>query len=127
MPIHGANSPIISTNVHPPKSPVVRPRVQSPKYMKLERYIIPDNIPREYIMYERYPVSIEQKVNVRQDAVKEHKNLKLKNCFDRKRKNGDDLTTEEAQVLCKTNGLKHTGTKKDLCNRLRNNIPPLCL
>ena len=128
MPIHRANSPIISTNVHPPKSPVIRPHVQSPKYMKLERYIIPDNIPQEYIMYERYPASIKKKSQVpATDVVKEHKNLKLKNCFDRKRKNGDDLTTEEAKVLCKANRLKHTGTKKELCIRLRNNIPPLCL
>ena len=101
MPRHG-NSPVISTTVHPSKSP---------KYMKLERYVIPHGISESEIMYENY----------------NKENKSLKHCYDRKRKNGDDLTTKEAQDLCKLNGLNHTGSKKILCDRLRNNIPPLCL
>jgi hypothetical protein len=98
MPRHG-NSPVISTTVQHSKSP---------KYMKLERYVIPRG---DNIMYENY----------------NKENKSLKHCYDRKRKNGDDLTTKEAQDLCKLNGLNHTGSKKILCDRLRNNIPPLCL
>ena len=96
MPRHG-NSPVLSTTVRPSNSP---------KYIKLERYVIPHG---DNIMYENKA------------------NKSLKHCFDRKRKNGDDLTTKEAQDLCKLNGLNHTGSKKILCDRLRNNIPPLCL
>jgi len=51
----------------------------------------------------------------------------LKNCFPRQTRNGNDLSLEEAKELARVNRISIKGKKIEICNRLRNNRPPLCL
>jgi serine/threonine protein kinase len=52
---------------------------------------------------------------------------RLRYCYNIKKKNGNDIGLKEAKEMCKKNGLDISGNKNKLCDRLRNNNPPLCL
>ena len=53
--------------------------------------------------------------------------LDLKNCFPIKTRKGNDLSLEEAKAIARANNISNKGNKREICDRLRNNRPPLCL